>query len=140
MKRTLWITVCMMMACIGLLTGPVLPRAYAYRGARDGGSQTRVRIALAGAKIGGITPSGHAEYRVDGAQRQLNVEVEKVNLANGTVLSVNVNGVSVGTITLLAGTRELELNTKNRAAVPVIKHGDVVTVSMGANVLLMGAF
>ncbi|MCW3054548.1 MAG: hypothetical protein JWN14_3718 [Chthonomonadales bacterium] len=139
MKRTLWIAVCVVMACIGLM-GPVLPRAYADHGGQDGGSQTRVRIALAGAKIAGITPQGHADYRVDGAQRQLNVEVEKVNLANGTVLSVNVNGVSVGTLTLLAGTRELELNTKNRATVPVIKHGDAVTVSMGANVLLMGAF
>lgn len=140
MKRTLWIASCVLLACIGGLAGPVLPTASAAHRRPDGGSQTRVRIALTGARIGGITPQGHADYRVDGSQRQLNVEVEKVNLANGTVLSVNVNGVAVGTLTLVAGTRELELNTKNRAAVPIIKAGDVVTVTVGATTILMGAF
>ena len=96
----------------------------------DGGgdAKTSVRIALVGAAIGGIRPEGHADFRTEGNQRQLNVEVERVNLADGTKLAVNVNGNTVGMIKLAVGFGELELNTKNGASVPAVQKGDVVTV------------
>ena len=61
-------------------------------------------------------------------------------LPAGTVLTVNVNGAAVGTITLVANAGELELNTNDHAVVPGIKAGDVVTVTMGANVIVTGTF
>jgi hypothetical protein len=108
-------------------------------------AQVRLRTTLAGAAIQGIKPEGNADFRNDGQGRtRLNVEVENVNLAAGTVLSVAVvhAGVStmVGSITLGSGENELELDSQNGATVPAVASGDMVTVSNGAAVILAGAF
>ncbi len=73
------------------------------------------------------------------------MEVEHVNLPQGTVLTVAVMrgtaSTMVGTITLNAfGSGELELNSEDGAAVPAIMTGDIVTVSNGATAILTGAF
>ena len=109
-------------------------------------AQVRLRTTLAGAAIQGIKPEGNADFRNDGQGRtRLNVEVENVNLAAGTILNVAVvhAGVStmIGTITLgSGGENELELDSQNGQTVPAIISGDMVTVANVAAVILAGAF
>ncbi|MBI3697368.1 MAG: tetratricopeptide repeat protein [Acidobacteria bacterium] len=61
-------------------------------------------LALTGAAIGGMVPSGHAQFRSRPGRRSFVVEVQNVNLTPGTPLGVFVtqNGMesNVGTITL----------------------------------------
>ena len=125
--RTIWLVALALLpvfSIAGLSSAP----ARADRGGHNGPAQTRVRINLTGAAIHSITPKGHAEFRTAGTQRQLNVEVENVNLADGSVLTVKVNGASFAMLVLKLGRGEAELNTNDGASVPVIHKGDVVTV------------
>jgi hypothetical protein len=106
-------------------------------------SETIRSATLSGAAIGGVTPTGSAEFRQrDDGTRKLEVEVEHVNLPAGTVLSAFVGGQSVGTITLdslHAG--QIELETERGQAVPQVNSGAPVAVrnASGANVVT-GAF
>jgi hypothetical protein len=91
--------------------------------------ETRVRIPLSGAAIGGMIPQGHADFRVRPDGRRLNVEVQDVNLPAGTTFRVLVNNVSIGQIVLNSFFRgELELNTNDGNSVPVITDGTTVAV------------
>jgi hypothetical protein len=106
-------------------------------------SETITSATLSGAAIGGVTPTGSAEFRQrDDGTRKLEVEVEHVNLPAGTVLSAFVGGQSVGTLTLdslHAG--RVELETERGQAVPQVNSGAPVAVrnASGANVVT-GAF
>jgi len=101
---------------------------------------------LAGGAISGRVPSGHADFRSepDRNRSRLNVEVEDVNLSDGTVLVVMVSrgGVSskAGDIHIKAGTGELELNSQDGDAVPSVMKSDVVTVSSAGAAILTGVF
>jgi len=108
-------------------------------GGKPGG--VRREINLSGEDINGLTPKGKAEFRVRGQQTKFKVEVERVNLPDGTALTVKVNDNAVGALTLNLGTGELELNSNDGDTVPQIRQGDRVTVtdSNGA-VLLSGQF
>jgi hypothetical protein len=114
---------------------------------KDGSNaaEVRVRAKLAGPAILGRTPEGSADFRSQNAQTRLSVEVENVNMAAGTKLTVAVvHGVvstTVGTITLSStGFGELELESQNGAMVPAVVAGDMVTVSSGATTILAGVF
>src|SRR6266849_3613348 len=71
-------------------------------------SELRLRTWLAGGAISGEVPTGHADFRSesDRNRSRLNVEVEDVNLASGTVLDVMVShggaSAKVGVIHLRA--------------------------------------
>jgi hypothetical protein len=96
---------------------------------------------LTGAAIGGITPHGSAEFQGTAEERELEVEAEDVNLAVGTVLTVDINGVAVGQMTLNSVLKgELHLNSNAGDTVPTVAAGDTVTVRNGAAVILSGAF
>ena len=109
-------------------------------------TETRLRTRLAGGAINLKTPEGNADFRSDSKGRtRLQVEVENVNLPNGTVLDVSVlhNGVpaTVGHLTLRAsGFGELELNSQDGNAVPAVISGDVVIVSNAGTAILSGTF
>jgi hypothetical protein len=106
------------------------------------GGEIRLRTALAGASISGLTPSGHADYRASDNRSRLNVEVEDVNLPAGTKVSVEVNGTAIGTITISAAPvrgGELELNTQDGQPVPALKSGATVTIRNGEAAILSGA-
>ncbi len=109
-------------------------------------SEVRLRTQLAGAAITGQTPSGHADFRLESSRNRsrLNVEVEHVNLQDGTMLDVAVvhAGVStkVGTIKLKLGFGELELNSQDGDTVPAVVSGDMVTVSNAGSPILSGVF
>jgi hypothetical protein len=112
-----------------------------------GATQVRLRTNLAGAAITGKKPEGNADFRNDGTRTRLNVEVENVNLPDGTVLTVQVTlpggvATTVGTINLLAANleNELEIDSQNGGVVPAIVSGTMVTVLNGATVILAGVF
>ena len=109
-------------------------------------NETRLRAQLTGAAIGNITPSGNADFRSDSRGRtRLNVEVEHVNLPQGTVLTVTLTHAgtttTVGTFTLSAtGFAELELNSQDGQTVPAVQSGDMIAVMNGASFVLSGVF
>lgn len=84
--------------------------------------------------------SGKADYRERGNHRRLNVEAEDLSATTPAILGVFVNAASqVGTIalaacptapTLLCG--EMELNTKDGQAVPVLQRGNIISVGTTA--------
>ena len=108
-----------------------------------GGQEFRIEVRLAGAAINGLVPKGHAKFRSEATgRRKLNVEAEKVNLAQGTVLNVLVDGTKVGELAVGPFLEdELELDTNNNQFVPVINANTavVITNQQGATVL-SGAF
>ena len=106
-------------------------------------NEVRLRTALAGGVIGGLTPSGHADFRAIAAQgrARLNVEVEDINLPAGTQVDVLVDGTKVGSITLSAAPvrgGELELNSQDGQTVPNVKPGAIVVVRNGPTAILSG--
>jgi hypothetical protein len=138
--------VCTMMLATGI-AGANDGKGKADNGNNINAVEVRLRTQLAGGAIAGQKPEGNADFRMESAKNRtrLNVEVEHVNLPQGTVLSVAVmHGTAstmIGTITLNAfGGGELELNSEDGAAVPAIMAGDIVTVSNGAAAILTGAF
>src|SRR5687768_14508689 len=63
----------------------------------DALSDTRIGATLTGAAIGGVTPSGFAEHRLDDqGRRRLKADGSSINLPAGTVLQISVNGTVIG--------------------------------------------
>ncbi len=118
-----------------LLAVPVLMEA-------KGAAETRLRAALTGARINSMTPSGHADFRARQGSSRLNVEVEDVNVAPGTVLDVFLDGAQIGTITVTPVTLggELELNSNDGDMVPAVKAGALVVVKNGPSAVVAGVF
>lgn len=98
----------------------------------------RVEAKLAGAAINGLRPVGEAKFKVKGNERELEVEVERLNLPVNTALSVFVDNVKVGDL-VLSSTMEtrLELESEHGQTVPNVITGSTVTVvnSQGQTVL-----
>ena len=87
----------------------------------DGSDSTKIEAQLSGAMLNGLVPRGEAELETftDGS-RKFEIEVRNVNLPDGTVLNVLVDGTRVGTLTLAAHAGELELKTRDGATLPEI--------------------
>ena len=105
--------------------------------------EIRLESRLAGAAISGLMPKGHAKFRSrSNGGRQLNVEVEKVNLPAGTVLNVLVDNVNVGQINLSSMLEnELELESEHGAIVPNITTASTVVVTDAqGRTILSGVF
>src|SRR5690348_10001465 len=80
MKRWMLFAALFLLALCGLaFSGASSARA-------DGGDGTELQAVLMGPSIKGEVPKGQAEFRSDDGRRRLKVEVEDVNLANGTKL------------------------------------------------------
>ena len=101
-----------------------------------------VEAPLTGAAIGGVTPKGKAELETfPNGNRTFEVEVENVNLPDGTVLNVLVDGTKVGTLTLMTQRGKLELETEDGLTVPTISPGTQVKITDSANnTILSGTF
>lgn len=134
MKRMFWIVPMALTVAFGAVS---LPAAPAMAKAMKGGDEVRTRINLTGAAINRVVPKGRAESRMSSSFKSFKVQVEQVNLANGTTLNVALNGSNVGTITLALGRGELDLSTKDGEAAPAVKPGDVVTVTNSASALIL---
>ncbi|MFO0954120.1 MAG: hypothetical protein U0835_23790 [Isosphaeraceae bacterium] len=73
-------------------------------------SPMKLSAPLVGPRIGAITPKGKVKVDQSKLPREapeFQVEVENVNLPNGTVLVVVLNGHPVGTLNILAGRAKL---------------------------------
>jgi hypothetical protein len=105
-------------------------------------NSTKIEGQLAGAMLNGLVPKGEAEFEslADGS-RQFEVEVNNVNLPDGTVLNVSVDGTKVGTLTLIGHQGELELKTKDGQTLPEINSRTRVVISdQAGNTILAGSF
>ena len=118
----------------------------ADHGGKDQTQENRLRARLTGQAIQGVTPEGSGDFRSETGRTRLQVEVEHVNLAAGTILAVFLQSganapVQIGQITLSAtGFGELEHDSEHGAIVPAVQNGDVLSVAFGATVILAGAF
>ncbi len=137
----------LLMVALALSTGASVGRADDGNKSGANNNEVRLRTNLSGGAINGKTPSGHADFRMETSRNRsrLNVEVQDVNLAAGTMLQVVIThgGVpaNAGSITLNGfGAGELELNSQDGDTVPAIVKGDVVAVMNGAATILMGVF
>lgn len=98
-----------------------------------------VRTANLVSPTGSVNPHGAAEYQLyaDG-NRELEIEIEDVNLPNGTVMSFFVDGNAVGTMALNLQKARLKLRTEDGQTVPVTVDGSTVQVRNGSTILVAG--
>ncbi len=106
----------------------------------NGGVPILVRTANLISPTGTVNPHGAAEYELyANGHRELEVEIEDVNLPSGTSLNALVDGNSVGNIILAADQRgRLKLRTEDGQTVPVTNDGSTVQVRNGSTVLVAG--
>ena len=102
----------------------------------------RIGANLTGASIGGVTPAGFAEYRVDDQnRRRLDVDGFSINLPAGTALTVSINNAVIGqTLVSSCSTFSFRRDTDDGQQVPVITSGMPVQVLNGTTVVLSGSF
>jgi hypothetical protein len=86
--------------------------------------------------------SGKAKYKVDGANRELQIEVEDINALAGTKVLFVVDGTTVGKHKVtLAGAAKLTLRTQAGQNVPNIQPGSTVEVrTAGGTPIVTGTF
>ena len=103
-----------------------------------GGGEVRLSAGMvSGAAL------GKADYRERGNRRRLNVEAEDLPNTTPSPQAVHVNNVQVGTMTLVACPApaqqllcgEMELNTQDGQAVPVVTRGQIVNIGLNPSVL-----
>ncbi len=96
---------------------------------------------LTGATLNGVVPSGFAEFEREDGGAELEVRVRQVNLPIGTLLTVMINGTSIGNIVLEnRGEGRLRLRSENGQTVPAIVVGSTVTIKNGSSTILAGTF
>ena len=90
---------------------------------------------------GTINPHGDATYEVyQGGNRELEIEAEDVNLADGTILSFFVDNNLVGQMSLALQKAKLKLKTEDGQNVPNVNDGSTVQVKNGSTTLVAGVF
>ena len=104
--------------------------------------ELRIEAKLAGAAISGLRPVGEAKFKVDGDGRELEVEIERLNLPANTTLSVFIDNVKAGDL-VLSSTMEtkLELESEHGQTVPnVITGSTAAVVNSQGQTVLSGVF
>ena len=98
--------------------------------------------AVTGALIG----KGKAKYQANAGatQKELEIELEKIKLPVGTVLSVTIAGVAVGSMTVFIEKKstkaKLKLKTSLGQTVPTVIHGNIITILNGVDQVGNGTF
>jgi hypothetical protein len=107
--------------------------------AQDDGQlvMVRLRAVLHGPIFNGEKPSGKAEFEQQNNRRKFSTEVDNVNVADGTILDVKVNGHKVGTIKVQLQGGALLLTGKRA---PGVTKGTRVSVFLGTQRILTGRF
>ncbi len=101
-----------------------------------------IGATLTGAPIGGVSPTGFAEYRVDDQnRRRLDVDGFSINLPVGTVLTVSINNAVIGNATVSScSTFFFRRRTDDGQQVPIITSGMPVQILNGGGIVLSGTF
>lgn len=121
--------VVVVMASLMMVSFAVAPAAQAK------GIETR--ISLAGSPAFSAA-KGTAKYKVDGANRELQVEAENLLAVAGKTVNIFVNGSKLGSTTVNSlGAARLKRSTETGAVVPVIVTGSKVEVKTTAGVLIV---
>ena len=105
-------------------------------------SDIRIGATLTGAPIGGVTPGGFAEWRLeDDGRKRLEVNASSLNLPAGTVLVISVNNAVIGQMGVSSfGTGFFRIRTQDGQTVPDVSAGMPVTVTNAGNIVLAGTF
>ncbi len=99
------------------------------------------RTAILKSSSGAVNPHGEAIYELyQNGNRELEVEVENVNLADNTVLDVFLDGASVGQATLGGQKAKLKLRSESGQNVPTVNNGSTVIVRNGGALIVSGTF
>ena len=81
---------------------------------------------------------GTAKYKVDGTEREFQVEVQNIKALAGQRLFVYVNGVKAGSFLVSSlGTGRMNRNTIRGQAVPMIVTGSKVRIRTGTGALVV---
>jgi hypothetical protein len=99
-----------------------------------------LRTTLTGPAFNGEQPKGKAEFQMEQGLKRFIVEVDNINLPSGTVLAVMVNGVRVGSITLVNHGGTLLRSSAAGQTVPNITAGTTVAVNFSTTRILGGRF
>jgi serine protease inhibitor ecotin len=84
---------------------------------------------------------GTAKYKVDGVEREFQVEIQNVVALAGKTLNVIVNGKKVGSFVVNGlGVGRLNLNTVRGNNVPMIQPGSTVRIKFGIKLVASGTF
>lgn len=107
--------------------------------AKGGGTKTRISLTAAAGFAGA---KGKATYKVNGSEREFQVETENIQKLAGKTVGIFVNGKQVGSAVVNSlGAARLNLNTDLGNTVPNIKVGDQVQVKKSNGVLVVsGSF
>lgn len=122
---------------LGVFMAALLLAAFAQAPAAHAKGGDAIRITLSGSAQY-PNAKGTAKYKVDGGEREFQVEVENIATLAGTRVSVYVNGTRVGTakVTTL-GTARLSRNTDLGQVVPNIVPGSRIQVKSNTGVLIV---
>jgi hypothetical protein len=132
MRRTTILSA--LIACLAMVA-VLAPAASA-----SGGGTTRT-IALKGS-ISFPNATGKAVYKVNGSERELQIEVEHIRVLAGKHVNVFVNGNKLASpLVSSLGTIHVERNTDRGQAVPTIRSGSTVRVrTLGGTLIAGGTF
>lgn len=98
---------------------------------------TETRITLRGSAQY-PNAKGKAKYKVDGSEREFQVEVENVRALAGKTLNIFVNGNKIGTMRINnLGAGRINRNTEQGQNVPMISSGSTVQVKTAAGALVV---
>ncbi len=133
---------CAAIICAALILA-ILPVSMLVNASENagGGVVILTRTANLVSPSGSVNPHGDATYEVyQSGQRELEIEAEDVNAADGTIISFFVDGSAVGQIALSGQRAKLQLKTELGQAVPTVNAGSTVAVRNGAATILNGTF
>lgn len=81
--------------------------------------------------------TGSSQYQSQLGQRELQIEIEHLRSLAGQSLLVQVNGVTVGSMTVSGkGIAQMTRNSERGQATPMVAHGSIVTVKTRAGIVL----
>ena len=118
---------------------------FAIVGGGGGGGGTPPVLYLT-AVTGALIGKGKAKYQANAGatQKELEIELEKIRLPVGTVLSVTIAGVAVGSMTVFIEKKstkaKLKLKTSLGQTVPTVIHGNIITILNGVDQVGNGTF
>ena len=132
-----------LVACGLFASSPVLAQHDDH--GKGNSQETELKAKLMGPAILNTKPKGEAEFSQETengvVKSKLQVEAEKVKLADGSVLTVKINGTAIGILTLKRGKGKFKLSTERGDTVPAVQSGDVLCLAdASGNVILSGTF